>query len=113
MLRSVTAILALAIVAFVYGDASSYAKPFQLTMSDVVVVNKTDGGVCFTTVAKLNTTSPENCGCCITGGCPQCSAGCMGLYGMSWSCCDGMWCCCYPTQGPCRQPGMHCDLNYC
>ncbi len=113
MIRSVIALLAIVMVV-VYGGVSSYPKQFQLNLSDVIVVNKTDGGVCFTAISKLNTTSPENCGCCITGGCPHCGYVCLNMFGMPWICCEGMWCCCYPSYtGSCAQPGMHCNYNYC
>ena len=111
MLRSLV-VIGLVAVVYAESSASMFSKPYQLTQNDVKVVNTTGNGVCFTLANTSITNQSTPNGYCSMG-CYQCSTGCMQLYGMSWSCCENTYCCCYPSPSKCALPGMKCTVNYC
>ena len=45
-------------------------------------------------------------------GCDMCIDFCND-HGYGWHCCDGGWCCCFKTSGPCQRSGSACNRNYC
>lgn len=83
----------------------------NISIDDIIVLNRTNTSVCITTVPNLkyNTSDPSQCNV----GCSHCSYMCEKLYGMTWSCCQGIYCCCYPSSGQCAQPNVSCTWNYC